>query len=691
MSRFLDQIRKAKEARERASQQAAGAGRESEGDGAELVPDIGAHPASSAVPKGDASGESLFPSSARSARKRRAESDTPSDLEHFPSCLESGFRSGKPESAPQVEDALLSEEMTESGPAKAPKPLSSATELVPPEMSESRPPKDIPVEWLQTDLVPQEKSATRSRFAMEEEDLVPLEDMDIMARSKAEALREKMEKEAEEFEDMVSAEILPSDMLFAHVDHITVGEDVDTEQDDLDLIPPNIADGLPREEELDQEPPEEVDLSGLEAEITARSQERKPKPIVPVVEVAQEEPQPEMMSEPAQEELLQYLSEPRKKNPKKCVPEMEPPEERSEPPREPVDSFSQANHGSHFEERTDDLLADLPATDLLSAGPVPRPERKSRKPLFPSELSGKKTGRTERVPESSFSSLLEDDDVTIFPSSEIESDLTAPRRKHRRRKIRGEVPIPGPDPDEEYVKRIAKIAPRPDKRILSFYDPQNHVCEEYRLLGKNILHTFASTPGNSNLGKVVTLTSSTRGEGKTLTSVNLAMTLSQDLSDRVLLMDGDLRHPKVHRYMGVPSGSGLNDLLVSSDPESIIEDCMLRTDTGLHLLMSSSFGRNPASLLDSNNMNRIFDLLRARYALIIVDTPPVLLATDALTLGVKSDGMLFLLRARKTQREQIQEARQRIARLEIRMLGYVINNVRSFLPQIWRKYYYGNY
>jgi capsular exopolysaccharide synthesis family protein len=233
---------------------------------------------------------------------------------------------------------------------------------------------------------------------------------------------------------------------------------------------------------------------------------------------------------------------------------------------------------------------------------------------------------------------------------------------------------------------------RPDPRILSFYDPQDHVCEEYRLLGKNILHTFATTPDvDMTVGKVVALSSSARGEGKTLTSVNLAMTMAQDLCDRVILLDGDLRHPKVHRYLGVAGSSNFNDVLMAEDPNAILDDCIVRTESGLHLLMSAPCGRNPAQLIDSDNMTRLLDILRKRYSLIILDTPPVLLATDALTVGTRSDGMLFLLRARKTQREQIQEARQRIARLEIRMLGYVINNVRSFLPQIWRKYYYGNY
>lgn len=250
--------------------------------------------------------------------------------------------------------------------------------------------------------------------------------------------------------------------------------------------------------------------------------------------------------------------------------------------------------------------------------------------------------------------------------------------------------IPGPERDGAFVERIAKIAVRPDSRILSYYEPKGHISEEYRLLGKNLLHTLATLPdADMTQGKVVVLSSAVQGEGKTLTCVNLALTLAQDLADRVLLVDCDLRHPKVHRYLGVAGSAGLDRLLL--EPEAALEEELVRTEGGLHLLLARTSEWNPAQLLDGENMTRLLAALRRRYSLVIVDSPPVLTATDALSVGARSDGMLFLLRARRTQREQIQEARQRIARLEIRMLGYVINNVRSFLPQIWRKYYYGNY
>lgn len=326
-----------------------------------------------------------------------------------------------------------------------------------------------------------------------------------------------------------------------------------------------------------------------------------------------------------------------------------------------------------------------------AAGPQktsPRPERKGTKPkreavpLFPSELEDKDESASAPARPSrsrSRGSVLFQPETAGFTGRQ----KAAP--------IRGEIPVPGPEVNPEFVRRISLVDPKPNREVVTFYDPRHHICEEYRLLGKNLLHTFANTGETLRKGKVIVLTSSVRNEGKTLTSLNLALTLAQDLKDRVLLVDGDLRHPKIHRYGGFPPSTGLNDLATSDDPESILEDCIQRTEMGLHLLLAQATRGNPAPLLDNPRMTKTLEVLRNHYSVIIVDTPPVLLATDSLTMGARSDGMLFLLRARKTQREQIQEARQRIARLEIRLLGYVINNVKSFLPRIWSRYYYGDY
>lgn len=348
-----------------------------------------------------------------------------------------------------------------------------------------------------------------------------------------------------------------------------------------------------------------------------------------------------------------------------------PAREHVEPPAPPIEE-AEVSAGLW-----DATPSDAPEEKEPEAEPAPTPRaRTPREPLYPSELETK----------SFFIGDEPESDDPVFTEKTIPVHVPAAERKMPR-----ETPIPpAASADPDYVKRIATIALRPDKRIISYYSPADHVCEEYRLLGKNIMHTFAEGPP-SKRGRIVSLTSAVRGEGKTLTSVNLSMTVAQDLSDRVLLIDGDLRHPRVHRYLGIPGGTGFNDLVASADPASILDKCVVRTETGLHLLLCSAVGKSPSPVLDSRQMNQVLQLVRDRYSLIIIDTPPVLLATDALTLGVKSDGMLFLMRARKTQREQVQEARQRIARLDIRLLGYVINNVKTFLPRIWSRYYYGNY
>ena len=340
-----------------------------------------------------------------------------------------------------------------------------------------------------------------------------------------------------------------------------------------------------------------------------------------------------------------------------------------------------------------DAVPAPPVTSRLQekAPAVPAPPVTSRlqekapaAPLFPRELEEEALSSAKEAAAGKTESVL-----FIQPGRQAEA--RSPQAPHRARRSKGEIPVPGPEPDPAFINRIVRVAPRPDKRVLAFYDPRHHICEEYRLLGKNLLHTFSNGSENLRRGKVIILTSSVRNEGKTLTCMNLAFILAEDYKDRVLLLDADMRHPKLHRYLGLPPSTGFNDLLASSAPERIMTDCLVRTDTGLHLLTAQSTKNNPAPLLDSPNTTRILDLLRDHYSLIIVDTPPVLLATDSLTLGARSDGMLFLLRARKTKREQIQEARQRIARLEIRLLGYVINNVRTFLPKIWSRYYYGEY
>ncbi len=467
-------------------------------------------------------------------------------------------------------------------------------------------------------------------------------------------------------------------------------EEVPVDDSGAGLIPPGLGDPPPAPpEEPDDEPEDDEDLfaeaeRALEAELESLDKDKE---------------EPEAVTEPEQEfpstdEMEVQARVQRQEEARKGRERMEAEEKARIEKERKAQSEAAATQAAKQKAAENAAYEAKPEAETPSVSDAESNQSQSQANggLFPSELANHAQARRVSATTAKTAVAEEQDEESYARSPEVYEPTFSRRPSRRqRRRSRAEIPVLGPQVDPSYLNRLSQIQLRPDKRVQAYYDPQNHVCEEYRLLGKNLLHTFASTPGSNDTGKAVVLTSSTRGEGKTLTSANLAMVLAQDIPDRVLIIDADMRHPKVHRYMGLQPHSGLNDMLAADDPESVIEDCVLRSEMGLHLLCTTPHGSNPAPVLDSPKMNKVLDVLRSHYSIIIIDTPPVLLATDALTVGVKSDGMLFLLRARKTQREQIQEARQRIARLEIRMLGYVINNVKSFLPQVWKKYYYGNY
>ena len=539
-----------------------------------------------------------------------------------------GFQSFKEKETPVPKPDLMPRDITKPPEAKAPeKPLES--ELVPDEMAEPPAPKEETPEPPEPVLVPPEMAEGSLKRDLDDEetafeldlgvDLVPEEDEAEKKRRKkllADAIAAREQKLAEEREEEIFAkfegEIIPSSPEVEETAEFPAPP-VEDEADEKPLVP--------------EEPEEETVAAKGEPE------EREEEPEEPEVELVFPDEEPE--------EPEVGLVFPDEEPPEDLAEEVE---EEETPPRE---EFDERDFIERFEEeerlaeaREKPFVANLTGSRLTEE--AEKDIIKEREELFPKELVSQKKTREPYYPEmASSGGRMTMEKAEVFPSDEIESGVTAPKPRRRRRRAYGTITAPGPEADPEFVKRVMKIAPRPDKRVMSFYDPQNHVCEEYRLLGKNLIHTFATTPGNKNLGKVITLTSSARGEGKTLTCVNLSMTLAQDLNDRVLLLDTDLRHPKVHRYMGIPSGSGLNDLLLSKDPESIFEDCLMRTDTGLHLLMASSLGRNPSPLLDSENITyyfqgELFNLVRplAQAARLMVKNDQVEKALELLA-GLK--------------------------------------------------------
>jgi capsular exopolysaccharide synthesis family protein len=167
-------------------------------------------------------------------------------------------------------------------------------------------------------------------------------------------------------------------------------------------------------------------------------------------------------------------------------------------------------------------------------------------------------------------------------------------------------------------------------------------------------------------------TSAVAGEGKTVTACNLAMTLSQSYRRRVLLIDADLRHPKLHHLFNVPNSAGLSDgLLADRGPALSVH---VISDT-LSLLTAGPRTADPMSLLISDRMRRVLAEAASRYDWVILDTPPALLLPDANLLAGMVDTSVLVVGAETTPYRQVRRAVEVLGRE--RILGLVLNRAHD--------------
>ncbi|PYV14008.1 MAG: hypothetical protein DMG07_12925 [Acidobacteria bacterium] len=213
---------------------------------------------------------------------------------------------------------------------------------------------------------------------------------------------------------------------------------------------------------------------------------------------------------------------------------------------------------------------------------------------------------------------------------------------------------------------IASVPDRPGKHSLTSQPPPSIATDQYNILAMKI----RSQLGDEN-GRVLTITSAAGGEGKTLTSVNLSLALASTFEGQVLLVDADLRKPRIHHYLDIRPGTCFDDLLVQ--PRLAIEDCLTTVRT-LHVMLGRrSLANNPVQALAAKRMHEILAHARQRYRLIVLDAPPILPMADSHILAGLSDGVLLVVRARQTRRELFQHAVESFHATNI--LGVVLNDV----------------
>jgi capsular exopolysaccharide synthesis family protein len=227
-----------------------------------------------------------------------------------------------------------------------------------------------------------------------------------------------------------------------------------------------------------------------------------------------------------------------------------------------------------------------------------------------------------------------------------------------------------------------------DKRIelVAQHLPKSQMSEAFRALRTSLLLSQADHPP-----QVILVTSALPREGKTTAAANLAVTLAQ-LGDRTLLIDADLRKPGIGRLLSLGSGkyAGLSSFLagVSSLDLVTIQHPAI---PNLSAIPTGPLPPNPADLLSSHKLDEAIAELRTKFKFIVIDSPPIMAATDAVILSVKADGVLLVVRSGETPKEAFTRTRDLLLSVKCHLLGVVLNAVDSTAPDYYYSYRYYPY
>jgi polysaccharide biosynthesis transport protein len=210
----------------------------------------------------------------------------------------------------------------------------------------------------------------------------------------------------------------------------------------------------------------------------------------------------------------------------------------------------------------------------------------------------------------------------------------------------------------------------PATSIVTLEERHSPMAEAYRHLRTSLLFSSAGKPPQTIL-----VTSSQPSEGKTTTAINTAITLAQSDVD-VVIIDCDLRRPRLHSYFDMENTQGLTNYL-SGEPntEHLIKRC--KGLPKLRVITSGPIPPNPAELLSSDEMKKLLQFLRGRYKHVIIDSPPAISFTDAAILSTQVDGVVIVAMAGKSSLHLMRRFKQRLGNIGARIYGVVLNGIKA--------------
>jgi succinoglycan biosynthesis transport protein ExoP len=244
----------------------------------------------------------------------------------------------------------------------------------------------------------------------------------------------------------------------------------------------------------------------------------------------------------------------------------------------------------------------------------------------------------------------------------------------------------GDRPRSKLLKGVSSNGHEKRIELVAQHLPKSQMSEAFRALRTALLLSQADHPP-----QVILVTSALPREGKTTAAANLAVTLAQ-LGDRTLLIDADLRKPGVGRLLSLGSGkyAGLSSYLAGVSSLDLVT-IQHPAVPNLSAIPTGPLPPNPADLLSSHKLTEAIAELRTKYKFIVIDSPPIMAATDAVILSVKADGVLLVVRSGETPKEAFTRTCDLLMSVKCRLLGVVLNAVDSTAPDYYYSYRYYPY
>jgi capsular exopolysaccharide synthesis family protein len=268
--------------------------------------------------------------------------------------------------------------------------------------------------------------------------------------------------------------------------------------------------------------------------------------------------------------------------------------------------------------------------------------------------------------------VIEALDNTLKTQADVEQVLGVP--------VVGLVPIIGAPPAGEAAEAGDHLR---ERDLGVFLDPKSVAAECCRSIRTNILFMSPDRPL-----RTMVVTSPSPQEGKTTTAINLGVTMAE-AGGRVLIVDTDMRRPRLHRSFGVPNQSGISTVIVG---KSKLQETIKRTDVpNLDVLTCGPVPPNPSELLHTDRFVAVLAECASLYDRIILDSPPTSAVTDPAVLGNLADGVVLVVKAGETTREAALHARKQLMSAKARLFGVVVNAIDFSNPAYGYDYYYRNY